>query len=92
MKPQTQRIGSFLNKKSDQIENILDELYTTTVKCVSRISITSFQQVRHTFKEDFLFSAFLTKIRAILYLLKLKFYVFYYIIRLKDFDTTKLKH
>ena len=92
MNPKTQRIGSFLNKKSDQIENILDELYTTTIKCVSRISITSFQQVRHTFKEDFLFSAFLTKIRAILYLLKLKFYVFCYIFMLKDFDTTKLKN
>jgi hypothetical protein len=75
MKPQTQRIGSFLNKKSDQIyivENILDELYTTTIRCVSRISITSFQQARHTFKEDFLFSAFLTIIRAILYLLKIE--------------------
>jgi len=72
MKPRTQRIGSFLNKKSYQIENILDELYTTTIRCVSRISITSFQQVRHTFEEDFLFSAFLTIIRAILYLLKIE--------------------
>ena len=72
MKPQTQRIGSFLNKKSYQIENILDEFYTTTIRCVSRISITSFQQVRHTFEEDFLFSAFLTIIRAILYLLKIE--------------------
>ena len=72
MKPRTQSIGSFLNKKSYQIENILDELYTTTIRCVSRISITSFQQVRHTFEEDFLFSAFLTIIRAILYLLKIE--------------------
>lgn len=72
MKPRTQRIGSFLNKKSYQIENILDEFYTTTIRCVSRISITSFQQVRHTFEEDFLFSAFLTIIRAILYLLKIE--------------------
>ena len=72
MKPQTQRIGSFLNKKSYQIENILDEFYTTTIRCVSRISITSFQQVRHTFEEDFLFRAFLTIIRAILYLLKIE--------------------
>ena len=72
MKPRTQRIGSFLNKKSYQIENILDEFYTTTIRCVSRISITSFQQGRHTFEEDFLFRAFLTIIRAILYLLKIE--------------------